>query len=61
MGFGKILPHKKNLSQLLLVGGVGYDQWQVADDVGFVPVGPSSYRQEHCRNGHTQRGEVETR
>jgi hypothetical protein len=39
-GLGQVLPLKKNMSQLLQLGGVGYDQWQVTDDVGSVPVGP---------------------
>ena len=39
-GVGQILPLKKNLSQLLQVGAVGYDQWQVTDNGGTVSVGP---------------------
>jgi hypothetical protein len=39
-GLGQILPLKKNLSQLLQVGAVGYDQWQITDNTGSVAVGP---------------------
>ena len=39
-GLGQILPLKKDLSQLLQVGVVGYDQWQVTDNSGTVPIGP---------------------
>jgi hypothetical protein len=39
-GLGQVLPLKKNMSQLLQLGGVGYDQWQITDDVGSVPLGP---------------------
>jgi hypothetical protein len=39
-GFGQILPLKRNLSQLLQVGVVGYDQWQITDNGGTVPIGP---------------------
>jgi hypothetical protein len=39
-GIGQILPLKKNLSQLLQVGVVGYDQWQVTDNDGTVSIGP---------------------
>jgi len=38
-GVGQILPLKKDLSQLLQVGVVGYDQWQVTDNGGQIPVG----------------------
>ena len=37
---GQILPLKKNLSQLLQVGVVGCDQWQITDNGGTVSVGP---------------------
>jgi len=33
-GVGQILPLKKNFSQLLQLGGVGYDQWQVTANTG---------------------------
>jgi hypothetical protein len=39
-GVGQILPLKKNLSQLLQIGVVGYDQWQITDNGGTVPIGP---------------------
>ena len=38
-GVGQILPLKKNYSQLLQVGVVGYDQWQVTANGGTVSVG----------------------
>jgi hypothetical protein len=33
-GLGQILPLKKDLSQLLQLGIIGYDQWQVTDNRG---------------------------
>jgi hypothetical protein len=39
-GLGQVLPLKKDQSQLLQLGGIGYDQWQITDDVGSVPLGP---------------------
>jgi len=39
-GVGQILPLKKDFSQLLQLGAVGYDQWQVTDNGGSVPIGP---------------------
>ena len=36
-GIGQILPIKKNFSQLLQVGLIGYDQWQVTSNGGTVP------------------------
>lgn len=39
-GLGQVLPLKKNMSQLLQLGGVGYDQWQITDNTGSVPLGP---------------------
>lgn len=39
-GIGQILPLKKNFSQLLQVGVIGYDQWQVTDNGGTVAIGP---------------------
>ena len=46
-GFGQVLPLKKDESQLLQLGLVGYDQWQVSDNGGHylvagVPVPASS-------------------
>jgi hypothetical protein len=37
-GVGQVLPLKKNFSQLLQAGVVGYDQWQVTANTGTVPV-----------------------
>lgn len=39
-GLGQVLPLKKDKSQLLQLGGIGYDQWQITDNVGTVPLGP---------------------
>jgi hypothetical protein len=39
-GVGQVLPLKKNLSQLLQVGIVGYDQWQITDNGGTGTIGP---------------------
>src|SRR5215472_702850 len=40
-GFGQILPLRKDLSKLLQVGAVGYDQWQITDNSGtFAITGP---------------------
>jgi hypothetical protein len=33
-GFGQLLPLKKDFSQLLQVGAVGYDQWQITNSTG---------------------------
>ena len=38
-GLGQVLPLKKNFSQLLQFGLIGYDQWQVSSNGGTVPVG----------------------
>jgi hypothetical protein len=38
-GLGQVLPLKKNFSQLLQLGLVGYDQWQVTANGGTVPIG----------------------
>ena len=35
-GFGQALPLKKDMSRLLQVGAVGYDQWQVSHNKGTV-------------------------
>ena len=39
-GIGQILPLKKDLSKLLQLGVIGYDQWQVTADGGTIPIGP---------------------
>jgi hypothetical protein len=36
-GIGQVLPIKKNFSQLLQFGLIGYDQWQVSSNGGTVP------------------------
>jgi hypothetical protein len=36
-GIGQVLPIKKNFTQLLQVGLIGYDQWQVSANGGTVP------------------------
>jgi hypothetical protein len=41
-GLGQVLPLKKNFSQLLQVGLVGYDQWQVTANGGTVPIGSTN-------------------
>jgi len=38
-GVGQVLPLKKDLSQLLQLGVVGYDQWQITDNGGRIPIG----------------------
>ena len=38
-GAGQVLPLKKNLTQLLQLGVVGYDQWQVTADSGTASIG----------------------
>jgi hypothetical protein len=35
-GLGQALPIKKDLSQLLQLGFIGYDQWQVSDNGGTI-------------------------
>jgi hypothetical protein len=37
-GVGQVLPLKKNMTQLLQIGAVGYDQWQVTANSGTVPI-----------------------
>jgi hypothetical protein len=37
-GLGQVLPLKKNMTQLLQLGVVGYDQWQVTNNGGAVPI-----------------------
>jgi hypothetical protein len=41
-GLGQVLPLKKNLSQLLQLGLIGYDQWQVTANGGTVPIGSTN-------------------
>lgn len=41
-GVGQVLPLKKNFSQLLQVGLIGYDQWQVTANGGTVPIGSTN-------------------
>ena len=38
-GLGQVLPLKKNMTQLLQLGVIGYDQWQVTANGGTIPVG----------------------
>jgi hypothetical protein len=38
-GLGQVLPIKKNFSQLLQLGLIGYDQWQITQNGGTVPIG----------------------
>jgi hypothetical protein len=38
-GVGQVLPLKKDFSQLLQAGVVGYDQWQVTANGGTIPIG----------------------
>jgi hypothetical protein len=40
-GLGQVLPLKKNFSQLLQIGVVGYDQWQVTANSGTISIGPT--------------------
>ena len=37
-GFGQVVPLKKDLSRLLQLGLVGYDQWQVSQSSGTLSV-----------------------
>jgi len=39
-GFGQVLPLKKNFSQLLQLGAVRYDQWQVTANTGALKNAP---------------------
>ncbi len=41
-GLGQVLPLKKNFSQLLQLGLIGYDQWQVTANSGTVPIGSTN-------------------
>jgi hypothetical protein len=36
-GLGQVLPLKKDMSRLLQVGVIGYDQWQVSENGGTLP------------------------
>jgi hypothetical protein len=38
-GLGQVLPLKKDFSRLLQLGLIGYDQWQVSDNGGFLAPG----------------------
>jgi hypothetical protein len=42
-GLGQVLPLKKNFSQLLQFGLIGYDQWQVTANGGTVPIGSTNF------------------
>jgi hypothetical protein len=41
-GLGQVLPIKKNFSQLLQLGLIGYDQWQITQNGGTVPIGSTN-------------------
>ena len=41
-GLGQVLPLKKNFSQLLQLGIIGYDQWQITPNGGTVPIGSTN-------------------
>jgi hypothetical protein len=41
-GLGQVLPLKKNFSQLLQIGLIGYDQWQITTNGGTVPIGSTN-------------------
>ena len=51
-GLGQVLPLKKDLSRLLQLGLIGYDQWQVSDNGGLVapniPAKPIPYYSVHA-------------
>jgi hypothetical protein len=40
-GIGQVLPLKKDFTRLLQLGFVGYDQWQITDNGGQIPLGPA--------------------
>jgi hypothetical protein len=42
-GLGQVLPLKKDFSQLLQIGLIGYDQWQVTANGGTVPIGSTNF------------------
>ena len=55
-GLGQILPLSKNLSKLLQVGVIGYDQWQLTNDTltgaqGTSITGPAPYYSVHAVGG----------
>ena len=55
-GFGQVLPLKKDLSKLIQLGVIGYDQWQLTDDqftgpLGTTVTGPSPYYSVHAVGG----------
>jgi hypothetical protein len=55
-GFGQVLPLSKDLSKLLQVGVIGYDQWQLTNDtltgpLGTTVTGPSPYYSVHAVGG----------
>jgi len=57
-GIGQILPLKKDFSQLVQVGVVGYDQWQVTANSGTIsvagivlPAGAAPYYSVHAIGG----------
>ena len=37
-GVGQVLPLRKDMSMLLQLGGIGYDQWQITNNGGVVPL-----------------------
>ena len=39
-GLGQVLPLNKKMTQLVQVGGIGYDQWQVTANGGTFALGP---------------------
>ena len=41
-GLGQVLPLKKNFSQLMQLGLIGYDQWQITANGGTVPIGSTN-------------------
>jgi len=55
-GVGQVLPLSKDLSKLLQVGVIGYDQWQLTNDtltapLGTTVTGPSPYYSVHAVGG----------
>lgn len=48
-GLGQVLPLKKNMTQLLQLGVVGYDQWQVTNNGGTVPIPGTSLTADASR------------
>ena len=41
-GLGQVLPLKKDMSRLLQLGLIGYDQWQISDNSGTIKGVPAS-------------------